>query len=171
MAGKANPGADGLLALPHLAGAACPEFDSRARGIFFGIGLGHRKGHFVRAIMESIAYMLRGDVEILEELGVEASEVRSLGGGSRSDLWCQIKSDVLKRPIVTLEVSETASLGAAILAGLGAGIYRSFEDACKRVMRPRKRFEPDPRNFDIYDRGYGLYRKLYEGNRELFREL
>lgn len=167
-AAEVPPGAEGLAALPHLVGAACPEFNPAARGVWFGVGLHHTKAHFVRAILESVAYMLRRNVEILQKLGIAVGEIRALGGGARSPLWNQIKADVLGVPVVTLTTDEQACLGAAILAGTAVGLYSSPEEAAQKLVTVADRYEPDPAVKPIYDDGYELYVLLYDNLEELF---
>ena len=115
-----RPGCDGLVMLPHLQGAMAPESNPKAKGVFYGFTLHHGKPHFARAIMEAIAFAIRRNLEVLEDLNISVSEIRSLGGGSRSLTWSQIKADVSKRPVVTMKNEEAACLGAAILAGVAA---------------------------------------------------
>lgn len=167
-AARVPPAAEGLVALPHLSGAACPEFNPAARGVWFGVGLHHTKAHFVRAILEAVAYMLRRNVEILKELGVVVHEIRALGGGARSPLWNQIKADVLGVPVVTLSSEEVACLGAAILAGTAVGLYPSPEEAAGQLVSVRERWEPRLAHRSIYDHGYQVYLELYERLEELF---
>jgi xylulokinase len=161
-------GSEGLVALPHLAGAACPEFDPAARGVFFGMGLHHTRGHFVRALLEAVAYMLRRNVEVLVELGVTVEEIRSLGGGARSAVWNQIKADVLGRPVLTLDTQEAACLGAAILAGAAVGLYPSAGEAAQQMASVCGRWEPNQANKAIYDQGFRAYVELYERLEGLF---
>jgi xylulokinase len=167
-AAEVPPGAEGLVALPHLMGAACPEFNPVARGVWFGIGLHHTKAHFVRAILEAVAYMLRRNVETLEELGVEVQEIRALGGGAHSPLWNQIKADALGVPVVTVNTEEVACLGAAILAGTAVGLYPSPEEAAQKLVTAQDRWRPDPAVKPIYDHGYAMYVRLYASLEELF---
>jgi xylulokinase len=167
-AARVPPGAEGLAALPHLVGAACPEFNPAARGVWFGVGLHHTKAHFVRATLESVAHMLRRNVETLETLGTAVDEIRALGGGSRSPLWNQIKADVLGVPVVTLAFDEQACLGAAILAGTAVGLYSSPDEAAQELVTVADRYEPDPDIRPTYDLGYELYVQLYEKLEELF---
>jgi sugar (pentulose or hexulose) kinase len=162
------PGSEGLVVLPHLMGAACPEFNPAARGVWFGIGLHHTRAHFVRAILEAVAYMLRRNVENLEALGVAVDEIRALGGGARSALWNQIKADVLGVPVVTLTNEEQACLGAAMLAGTAVGLYPSVEEAAQRLVKVAGRWEPNPALKSVYDHGYELYGRLYDSLEELF---
>ena len=168
LAERVPAGSDGLVALPHLEGAACPEFNPAARGVFFGIDLRHTRGHFVRAIMESVAYMLRTHLDIVEELGVDATEVRSIGGGARSDLWLQIKADVLQRPVQRVAVEEAACLGAAILAGVAVGVYRDLGEATAHMVRLGRAFLPSSGLCTLYERGYQRYQELYERLEPMF---
>jgi len=158
-------GSEGLLALPHFAGSFCPHFNPEARGAFVGMSLNHKKSHLVRALVESIAFMLRENIELLEGLGVKVEKVRSLGGAAKSDFWLQIKSDVLNLPVELPKCSEASSLGAAILAGVGAGIYKDIDEAVRVTGSVKKTFSPELENVSKYQKIYqkylGLYRKLY----------
>jgi xylulokinase len=167
-AAQLPPGSDGLLALPHLEGAACPEFNPAARGVFTGATLRHTRAHFVRALMESVAYMLKRDVDLVQELGVPVCELRSTGGGARSELWLRIKADVLQLPVATVACEETACLGAAILGAVATGAYSNLEQAVARMARLRGRIEPDPANAEVYRRGYRQYVELYERLEPMF---
>jgi xylulokinase len=167
-AARVPPGSEGLVALPHLAGAACPEFNPAARGVWFGIGLHHTRAHFVRAILEAVAYMLRRNLELLGNLGVPAQEIRALGGGARSPLWNQIKADVLGVPVVTVASQEVACLGAAILAGAAVGLYPSPQAAAEELVSIKERWQPDPANKPTYDHGYEKYVRLYDSVEGLF---
>ncbi len=162
MAEQIQPGADGLIMLPHLMGAGSPEFNVNVKGVFAGISPGTGKAHFIRAIMESVAFMVRRNIESLQESEISVSEIRALGGGARSGLWNQIKADVTGVPYVRLESSESACLGAAILAGTGCGTWTDISQACDRVVKIRDRFLPDPSNAAIYDKVYARYISLYD---------
>ena len=161
------PGADGLIVLPHLSGAGCPSPDPNMRGVFWGLTLGHRRGHIIRAILESIAFMLRGNLEMLEELGTEIEEVRSLGGATRSDLWLQIKADVCQRDLTVMECEEAACLGVAMLACVGTGVYRDLAEATENMVRVKKQIWFDPDKAEIYDRIYQQYIELQEMQRSV----
>jgi sugar (pentulose or hexulose) kinase len=167
-AARAPAGADGLIALPHLEGAACPEFNPAARGVFFGATLRHTRAHFVRALLESVAYMLKRDMDLLAELGVSAQGLLSTGGGARSNLWLRIKADVLQLPVATVACEETACLGAAILGAVAVGAYADLEQAVARMARLRGRIEPDPANAEVYHQGYARYAELYERLEPMF---
>jgi xylulokinase len=162
------PGSQGLLMLPHLEGALFPEYNANARGVFFGITLGHTRGHFVRAIMEAVAFMIRRDLEGLDRLGAGARELRVLGGGAKSRLWSQIKADVCHVRVVTPAQPEAAVLGAAILAAVGAGLYPDIPAAVQRMTSSREIIEPEPAHRKVYDTAYELYVNLYEAVRDLY---
>ena len=162
------PGSEGLVALPHLMGAASPEFNPNAKGVFFGITLKHQKGHFARAVIEAVAFMLKRNLELLEELGIQVQEIRSLGGGSKSLLWNRIKADVTRKPIVTIGTSEAASLGVAILAGVGVGMFPSLQEAVSRMVKISEQIEPNPEGGKQYQEAYRCYLRLYEQLEPLF---
>jgi xylulokinase len=168
LAAKAPPGCDGLVFLPFLAGAGQPENDPDARGVFYGLTLMHGKSHCARAIMESIACMLRKILGDLTRAGVEMKELRSMGGGARSDLWLQIKADMIGLPLIRMEEEETSTLGAAILASVRCGEYPDIASAAAAMVRPGRRFEPNPRNALVYDRSFALYNELYRALAPVF---
>jgi len=167
-ASRVSPGSDGLILLPHFMGAASPEFNSNAKGVLFGLTLYHGRGHVIRAIMESIAYMLRRNVEVLEDLGIKIREVRSTGGAARSQLWNQIKSDVLQRPLLTVHTEETAALGVAMLASVATGVFSSLDEASMSMVSIRDRFVPNEANREKYDERYRVYVELYESLEKSF---
>ncbi|MBO5888795.1 MAG: hypothetical protein J6Q58_01490 [Clostridia bacterium] len=124
LAEKIAPGSDGLTFLPYLCGSTMPKYNPSARGSFTGLTPEHTRGHFVRSIMEAISCTLK---ENLDYLNLDVQEIRAMGGGSNSKLWCQMKADMTKKKLVTLKNNETACLGGAILAGVGIGLYESVE--------------------------------------------
>ena len=130
MAESVSPGCDGLVFLPYLCGSTMPKYNPDARGSFTGLTPEHTSAHFVRSIMESVAFMLKGN---LDYLGVPVEEIRAMGGGATSPLWCSMKADVTGKKLVTLKNKETACLGSAILAGVGSGAFASVKDACKKI--------------------------------------
>ncbi len=147
IAEKVNPGCDGLTFLPYLCGSTMPKYNPKARGSFTGLTPEHTRGHFVRSIMEAMSYMLKSNFEYL---GVEAKEIRAMGGGANSELWCQMKADVTGKTLMTLKNKETACLGSAILAGVGIGFFESVEEACKGIEL-NKVYKPNDVN---YEEGY-----------------
>lgn len=153
---------DGLTVIPHLSGKACPEFNSDARGVFYGVSLMHKREHFSRAIMESIAYMLREHIETAVSTGRSFDEIHSLGGGANSPLWNQIKADVTGKIIITMQNEEATCLGTAILAGVGTGLFSSVEQAVEKFVKPGKIYHPNMENKCLYDEGYNKYNEIYD---------
>ncbi|KPL14838.1 MAG: hypothetical protein AMJ93_17185 [Anaerolineae bacterium SM23_84] len=167
-AARVSPGCEGLVMLPHLQGAMAPEANPKAKGVFFGFTLRHGRSHFTRAIMEAVGFIVRRNIEVIDGLGVPVSEIRALGGGARSQIWKQIEADITRRPVVTTTNEEAATLGAAILAGKAVGLYASIEEAARQMVQIKERFEPNPKNFDLYDEAYQTYVQLYNQSCPLF---
>ena len=167
-ASKVAAGSDGLVVLPHLQGAMAPEDNPKAKGVFFGLTLMHSRAHFTRAIMESIGFIVRRNIEVIEDLGIPVNEIRCLGGGARSAVWNQIKADITGRRVVAMVNEEAACLGAAIIAGVGVGIFDSVESACARMVRIKQSFEPQDKNREIYDEAFQKYVGLYGSLVEMF---
>lgn len=130
LAAEVSAGSDGLVFLPYLCGSTMPKYNPDARGSFTGLTPEHTRGHFVRSVMEAVACMLQAN---LEYLGLEVEEIRAMGGGANSPLWCQMMADMTKKRLVTLQNKETACLGTAILAGVGIGVFDSVKKAAERI--------------------------------------
>lgn len=162
LAATVPPGADGLLMLPHLQGAMAPENNENARGVLLGLTLQHGRAHLVRALMEGIAFVIRRNVDAFRQAGVEISQIRALGGGSRSTVWKQIEADVTGLPVTTLQQPEAGALGAAILAGVGSGIWASPQEAVETTVKEARTFEPDPARREVYDTRFAQYVDAYE---------
>ncbi len=143
IAEKVPAGSDGLTFLPFLCGSTMPKYNPEARGAFLGLTMEHTRAHFVRSVLESVACLLK---ENLDYLGVECDEIRSMGGGATSPLWLQMKADITKKRIVTLENNETACLGSAFLAGLGAGIYTDISQ-CAEMVAVKKVYNPNDTDY------------------------
>jgi xylulokinase len=165
-AATAPPGSDGLLFLPHLAGERAPERDPRSRAAWVGLTLGHDRRHLLRALLEGVAFSFRSIQDWVESCGAEVRDVRCVGGQARSEVWNQIKADILNRPVLVPSVVETAVLGAAILAALGIGAYASLEQAIAAMVRVSRTLEPDARNAELYGRMLEGYRELYPALRQ-----
>lgn len=162
LAGQINAGADGLILIPNFAGKLSPDYNPNVKGIFYGIGLDSKKGHFVRAILEGVAYMLKENVDFISRLGIMANEVRSLGGGSNSSLWSQIKADVLNKEVLAMENPETTSLGAAIMGALSIGLYETVGEICEKYVATKEKFGPNKQNRIAYEKGYRLFTTVYD---------
>ena len=169
-ASKVEPGSDGLVILPHLMGAGCPELNIDARGVVFGVTPNHTKAHFIRGILESVAYMLRRNIDLLEDLNVETKEIVSLGGGARSRLWKQIKADVTQKPVLTTGCVEAACLGAAILSGRAAGLFRTIREGVDSMVSIEERQEPRLESRETYTHLFSVYKDLSENLAPLFKK-
>ena len=164
-------GADGLVMLPHLAGRGSPRPNPAARGVFYGFTLRHKTEHFVRALMEAIAFALRSNIEAFRRSGLKIEEVRSFGGGSRNGVWNQMKADVNGLPMVTSQCPEPGCLGAAILAGVGAGRLKDLETGCRRLVALSPPRHPDATAMSRYEELYQQYQELEEHLSLLFDRL
>lgn len=159
MSKRVPAGCDGLVMLPHLMGAFSPESNPFARGSFTGFTLHHNKDHFVRAIQEAVAFMLRQNIEAVRKASITISEVRTSGGASKSEIWNQIKADVCGIPIVKLENEDTGLVGDAILGGVATGVFTSISDGCTRMVQTSRRFAPG-KSTSEYDSFYKRYLDL-----------
>lgn len=161
-AAQVPPGAEGLFFLPYLAGERTPHMDPHARGAWVGLSLAHRKEHLVRALLEGVAFALKDSLVRTKALGVQPEALRTVGGGVRSQLWRQIIAAVLGTPLQGLEVEEGPSFGAALLAGVGAGVFRSVEEAVAHCVRPQEKANaPDSDLKPLYQSLYHQYARLY----------
>jgi xylulokinase len=161
------PGAEGLAFLPYLQGERTPHVDPQARGAFTGLSLRHDRGALVRAVLEGVAYGLRDSLELLRGLGVDARVGRISGGGARNDLWLRIVASVLDLPLERPVVEEGSAYGAALLAGVGAGVFADVHEAVETCVRTRGLIEPEPTWRDAYEAGYARFRALYPALRPL----
>ncbi len=150
-----TPGSDGLTVLPHFCGSAMPKYNPDAKAVFSGVTLSHTRAHFARAIMESVAFMLRQD---LEYIGTDSiSEIRITGGGAKSPLWAQIKADVTGKVLKTVSESETACLGAALSAAVGIGVFNDISEAARSAVHTDVEYSPSS---DDYADAYRRYVEL-----------
>jgi xylulokinase len=161
------PGAEGLLFAPYLQGERTPHADPDARASFVGLSLRHDRGALARAVLEGVAYSLRDCLELLRELGVDASVGRVSGGGAASDLWTRVVASALGFPLERTECDAGAAFGAALLAGVREGVFADAAEAVARCVRVRDRIDPDPGWAAAYADGYERYRALYPALRPL----
>jgi xylulokinase len=156
-----EPGAEGLLFLPYLAGERTPHVDPDARGAFTGLSLRHDRGALARSVLEGVAYGLRDSLELLRALGCRLEVGRVSGGGARSELWLEIVAAVLGLPLERTEVEEGAAYGAALLGGVAGGVFADVREAAASCVRVRDTIEPNPEWERVYAEGYHRYRSLY----------
>jgi xylulokinase len=164
-------GADKLLYLPYLMGERTPHLDPDCRGVFYGLSGAHTRAHLIRAVMEGVTYSLQDCVSILEEMGVGFETMLACGGGGRSPLWRGMLADMFGYPVETSTSSEAPALGAAILAGVGAGLFPSVQAACAQLIRQENHVDPDAGRHQEYRRYYALYRRLYPALATEFKTL
>jgi xylulokinase len=168
LAADVPPGSEGLLFLPYLSGERTPHMNPEAEGAFFGLKLCHSRGHLVRAAMEGVAYSLKDSLCILEQMGIRADRIIASGGGAASPQWLQIQADVFEREMLVCRVAQQACLGACIIAGAGAGLFASVQDACSRfVQYEDSTIEPNMQNSRIYRQAYERFRELYARTKDL----
>jgi xylulokinase len=159
---SSSPGANGILFLPHFNGTACPNLDPRSLGAFLGLNDSTKKEDMVRAVVEGLNYAFLDMLKALEVgLGEKAERIIAIGGGTRNEFWMQNKADISGRPVVTLEIEEATALGAAMLAGVGVGVYKNLAEASQRVNKPGKVFEPNIKLASIYAELFEIYRDIY----------
>lgn len=161
------PGADGLISIPYFEGMLQPEPLPNVKGIFFGASLHTRKPHFIRSILEGVGFMMRENLEYLGRAGIRVDEIRSFGGGAKSDAWQQIKADICRKSIRTMVRTESASFGVAMLASVALNWFNGLESAGSR-NRFRNSFAPDASNFGVYDSQYQKYLKVFRRTKDCF---
>lgn len=161
IAEKVDPGCDGLVFLPYMAGERSPIWDPHAKGVFYGLDFSKTKGHMVRACMEGVAFSLRHNLETAEKAGAEADILRAMGGSANSLLWTQIKSDITGKAMAVPASDTATTLGAALLAGVGTGFYEDYEEAVSQTVKVTRTHHPDPEKKEVYDKNYEIYLELY----------
>ncbi|MBN1538309.1 MAG: hypothetical protein JW908_16350 [Anaerolineales bacterium] len=170
-ASQAPSGSDGLVFLPYLSGERAPIWDAQARGGFIGLTSSHTRSHFVRAVYEGVGFAVRHVLETCEQAaGLRAAFLVICGGGSRSRFWNQIKADVLQRPVFTTVNQVTACLGAAMLAGVGAGYFKDIHHACQSMTRLGEPIEPRSAVSGCYENNFQIYKNLYPALQPLFQK-
>lgn len=164
-------GANHLLFLPYLMGERSPLLDERCRGVFFGLSAIHTKYDMLRAVLEGVTYSQRQCLDVLRGMGVQPKEMLTCGGGGSSPLWRQMLADVFGCPVKTVASKESPALGAAILAGVGAGLYSSVQEACGQMIETNLAQLPDREASAKYEPYYQLYGSLYPALKESFATL
>lgn len=166
------PGSDKLLFLPHLGGRVCPS-DPNTRGVYLGLNWSHSRAHLYRAMLEGVAYDYAYYLDIVRDLvpDLELRETRALGGGAQSQVWNQIKADVLGMPYVNLNRKEFAVLGSAIVAGHAVGIFDDLAETAQRFVQPTNRVEPDTDRHRRYQPLAKEYRKLLDATKPIQDDL
>lgn len=171
LAEKAKPGSKGLLFLPYLTGERTPHGDANARGTFVGISSTHGKAELIRAVLEGVAFGLCDSLELLRSAGWNGTAIRALGGGARSPLWKEIIASATGLALEEINIDEGPALGAAILAGVGAGIYQDVAEASDSTIKVIGVVEPNQEWRKVYVDLYEVYKDLYPALKEPFSKL
>jgi xylulokinase len=166
-AAKIAAGSNGLMWAPYQLGERTPHLDPEVRAAFAGIGASHTASHFVRAVLEGVAYSLQDTFTLFAELGIPVHGIRLGGGGARGALWRQIQAGIYGRTSEVLTAEEGGAFGCALLAGVGAGHWKNLDEACEQAIEVAQRIEPDAADVAAYKSGYAQWRKLYPALRSL----
>lgn len=168
---RVSAGSDGLIFLPYLSGERTPYADPDARGVFFGISYLHGPDHFVRSIMEGVAFSQLDCLTLMRDLNINSDKIILFGGGAKSRTWRQIIADILNSKVVTLNVEEGSAFGAAIIAGAGCGIYSSIKEGVDKIINEDKENNPIAENVEKYKKLYAIYKLLYKDLKDNFKKL
>lgn len=168
---KVPAGSDGVIFLPYMAGERSPIWNPDAKGVFYGLDYSKTKGHMIRAALEGVAYSLQHNLMTAAEIGVEAEELIAMGGAANSILWTQIKADVTGKTIKVPASDTATTLGAAILAGIATGVYRSYQEAVEKTIAVTRVQAPDPERHEIYKKCMQSYLKLSQTMGKMYAEL
>lgn len=154
------PGSEGVVFMPYMKGERSPLWNAKAKGVYYGLSFEKTRAHMIRSTMEGVAYSLKHNLDTALEVGADVDVLSSVGGSANSDVWTQLKADITGKNIEVPYSDHATTLGAALLAGVGVGLYKDFEDAVSRTVKILRKYEPKVENADVYDEGYKTYRKL-----------
>lgn len=164
---KRSESPTGILVLPHFAGAATPYMDTGSKGAIVGLTAGHTVADIYRACMEGVVYEMILNMEYLKESGVAFHMLHATGGGAHSEVWMQMKADMLNIPITALSTVDAGTVGSAMLTGIAVGCFKDLEDAAEYMVEKKKIYQPNPEMHQKYQSLYERYRKLYQAVRPL----
>lgn len=170
-AAKAPAGAEGVFFLPYLTGERCPHPDPNARGGWIGLTVRTGRREMIRSLLEGVTFGMCDALRIIQGMGVSVSQVRVSGGGARSTFWRQLQADIYNRPVVQTNAGEGPAYGVALLAGVGTGVWKSVEQACRACIKPTEKVMPDKKTVRLYERYYQVYQKLYFDLKDRFGEI
>ena len=162
------PGAEGVVFLPYMAGERSPIWNPDAKGVFYGLGYDKKRAHMIRAVLEGVAFALEHNLRVAAEAGASVDVLNAMGGAANSVLWTQIKADVTGKTFRVPSSDTATTLGAAILAGIGCGIYQSYDEAVKKTVAITRTQSPDAQNHALYQKQMQLYLELYQDLKNTF---
>ena len=160
-----------LILLPYFSSTGLPDFTTNTSGVMTGLRLTTKRGEILKGIVESIIYDIRMTVDALNEVGCSINEFSAVGGGSKSDAWVQICADIFNRPMVRPRVTQSGALGAALIAGIGGGVFEDYESGVQAMVKQRDRFEPDEKKHYRYMHQYEKFLKLRGMTKKYLKEL
>jgi xylulokinase len=166
-AAKVPACSEGLEWAPYLLGERTPHLDPEVRAAFACISSNHTAAHFVRAVLEGVAYSLEDTFTLFAELGIPVNAIRLGGGGARGPLWRKIQAGIYGLPVEVLTAEEGGAFGCALMAGVGAGHWANLDEACAQGIEVAQRIEPDKDDLAAYKLGYAKWRKLYPALKSL----
>jgi xylulokinase len=165
------PGPTSLFVLPHFSGSGTPWLDTASKGAVLGLTFATSQAEIAKAILEGLCFELRINLDLLQEAGITIDELHAVGGGARSPLWLQLKADICQIPLRVPEVTDAACLGAALLAGVGAGVYSDLRSAVNQTVHLERQIKPCPESVAAYEARYALYRQVYPALKDLQRQM
>jgi xylulokinase len=168
---QAPPEPTDLMVLPHFAGSGTPYLDTSSKGAFLGLTFATTQAMIAKAIIEGLTYELKLNLDLLRKAGIAINALHAVGGGARSPIWLQLKADICQLPVAIPAVTESACLGAALLAGVATGVYRNYQEAVAATVKIHKTIIPDLRNGATYKEKFEIYRKVYPSLLDLHRSL
>lgn len=161
----------GILVMPHFAGAANPYMDNGSKAAMVGLTLEHTNADIYKALMEGVTYEIMANIEHLESFGINLKKLYATGGGASSDVWLQIKADILGRPVAALSAKEAGACGTCMMAGVATGIYKDLYEAKKNFVKEKRTFVPNTDNAEKYKKYYQAYKKIYSSVRPIVNEI
>jgi xylulokinase len=167
----APPGCEGLQFLPYLTGERCPHPDPLARGGWIGLTARTTRPMLIRSLLEGVTFGMRDVLQIMREMGLACAQVRASGGGARSPFWRQLQADIYRAPIVLTNATEGPAYGAALLAGVGVGVWSSVQQAAQACIKQTARLNPNKKMAEFYEQRYRIYDKLYGDLKDRFAEM
>nr|MCR5733324.1 carbohydrate kinase [Lachnospiraceae bacterium] len=167
---KIAPGSDGVIFLPYMAGERSPIWDPDAKGVFYGLSYDKTRGHMIRALLEGVAFSVQHNLLTAEETGAETGVLNAMGGSANSTLWTHIKADVTGRTIQVPASDTATTLGAAILAGIGCGLFKDYGQVVSDTIEIKKVYKPDMQRHEIYKKSMEIYLELYKALKDTFKK-
>jgi xylulokinase len=160
-----------VMVLPHFAPTGPPNFVADSAGLMAGLHLGTKRGEVLKGIIEGVAFYLKELVDSLPETGIKIENYRAVGGGSRSDAWVQTCADIFGKPFTRPVITEAGALGAAIIAGVGAGVFENYTQGVDAMVKLERTFEPNQRRHELYQSRYQHYQRLLPLMGDYLRDL